>query len=121
MDLFLQAPLPLSHVKKMQELYDLNACMNSEIRCRYTSNKNLSFWKPPCDWMSSLQVAEVVCSFQVGGSGSDGTEDGDRTGQDEVHAAALQVIFPEFSAHFTSLTFHCKPADSLHFQRSVQL
>ncbi|TNM91453.1 hypothetical protein fugu_019833 [Takifugu bimaculatus] len=28
-------PLPLSHVKKMQELYDLNACMNSEIRCRW--------------------------------------------------------------------------------------
>lgn len=43
-----------------------------------------------------------MCSLQVGGSGSDGAEDGDRTGQDEVHAAALQVIFPEFSAHLTS-------------------
>lgn len=65
--------------------------------------------------MSSLQVAEVVCPVQVGGSGSDGAEDGDRTGQDEVHTAALQVIFPEFSAHFISMTFRGKPADSLHF------
>uniref|UniRef100_A0A7N8XLN0 Leukotriene A-4 hydrolase n=1 Tax=Mastacembelus armatus TaxID=205130 RepID=A0A7N8XLN0_9TELE len=28
-------PLPLSHVKKMQEVYDLNAYMNSEIRFRW--------------------------------------------------------------------------------------
>uniref|UniRef100_A0A3Q3IMM3 Leukotriene A-4 hydrolase n=1 Tax=Monopterus albus TaxID=43700 RepID=A0A3Q3IMM3_MONAL len=28
-------PLPLAHVKKMQEVYDLNACMNSEIRFRW--------------------------------------------------------------------------------------
>ncbi|KAF7646003.1 hypothetical protein LDENG_00195120 [Lucifuga dentata] len=28
-------PLPLSHMKKMQELYDLNACTNSEIRFRW--------------------------------------------------------------------------------------
>ncbi|XP_077399426.1 leukotriene A-4 hydrolase [Vanacampus margaritifer] len=27
--------LPLSHVKKMQEVYDLNACMNSEVRFRW--------------------------------------------------------------------------------------
>uniref|UniRef100_A0A7N8XHD9 Leukotriene A-4 hydrolase n=1 Tax=Mastacembelus armatus TaxID=205130 RepID=A0A7N8XHD9_9TELE len=30
-----QDPLPLSHVKKMQEVYDLNAYMNSEIRFRW--------------------------------------------------------------------------------------
>uniref|UniRef100_A0A8D3EFX5 Peptidase M1 leukotriene A4 hydrolase/aminopeptidase C-terminal domain-containing protein n=1 Tax=Scophthalmus maximus TaxID=52904 RepID=A0A8D3EFX5_SCOMX len=28
-------PLPLTHVKKMQELYDFNACINSEIRFRW--------------------------------------------------------------------------------------
>lgn len=28
-------PLPLTHVKKMQEVYDLNACLNAEIRCRW--------------------------------------------------------------------------------------
>uniref|UniRef100_H3CCG6 Leukotriene A(4) hydrolase n=1 Tax=Tetraodon nigroviridis TaxID=99883 RepID=H3CCG6_TETNG len=28
-------PLPLAHVKKMQEVYDLNACLNAEIRCRW--------------------------------------------------------------------------------------
>ncbi|KAG8005400.1 Leukotriene A-4 hydrolase [Nibea albiflora] len=28
-------PLPLTHVKKMQEVYDLNASMNSEIRFRW--------------------------------------------------------------------------------------
>uniref|UniRef100_A0A4W6DD91 Leukotriene A-4 hydrolase n=1 Tax=Lates calcarifer TaxID=8187 RepID=A0A4W6DD91_LATCA len=33
--LFFQVPLPLTHVKKMQEVYNLNACMNSEIRSRW--------------------------------------------------------------------------------------
>ncbi|CAK6983123.1 leukotriene A-4 hydrolase [Scomber scombrus] len=28
-------PLPLTHVKRMQEVYDLNSCMNSEIRFRW--------------------------------------------------------------------------------------
>uniref|UniRef100_A0A3Q0RB53 Leukotriene A(4) hydrolase n=1 Tax=Amphilophus citrinellus TaxID=61819 RepID=A0A3Q0RB53_AMPCI len=28
-------PLPLTHVKKMQEVYDLNTCMNAEIRFRW--------------------------------------------------------------------------------------
>ncbi|XP_034019465.1 leukotriene A-4 hydrolase [Thalassophryne amazonica] len=28
-------PLPLTHVMKMQELYDLNACNNSEVRVRW--------------------------------------------------------------------------------------
>ncbi|XP_061124778.1 leukotriene A-4 hydrolase isoform X1 [Syngnathus typhle] len=30
-----EEPLPLSHVKKMQEVYHLNACMNSEVRFRW--------------------------------------------------------------------------------------
>uniref|UniRef100_A0A4W6DD76 Leukotriene A-4 hydrolase n=1 Tax=Lates calcarifer TaxID=8187 RepID=A0A4W6DD76_LATCA len=30
-----EVPLPLTHVKKMQEVYNLNACMNSEIRSRW--------------------------------------------------------------------------------------
>lgn len=34
LSLSLQDPLPLTHVKKMQEVYDLNALMNSEIRFR---------------------------------------------------------------------------------------
>lgn len=29
-----QDPLPLTHVKKMQEVYHLNTCTNSEIRFR---------------------------------------------------------------------------------------
>lgn len=29
-----QEPLPLSHVKKMQDVYNLNASTNSEIRFR---------------------------------------------------------------------------------------
>lgn len=32
--LSLQEPLPLTHVQKMQQVYDLNACMNAEIRFR---------------------------------------------------------------------------------------
>ncbi|XP_026218140.1 leukotriene A-4 hydrolase [Anabas testudineus] len=30
-----ETPLPLTHVKKMQEVYGLNTCMNSEIRFRW--------------------------------------------------------------------------------------
>ncbi|XP_061768057.1 leukotriene A-4 hydrolase [Nerophis ophidion] len=30
-----EEPLPLSHVKKMQEVYDLNSCMNAEVRFRW--------------------------------------------------------------------------------------
>ncbi|KAF4791556.1 Leukotriene A-4 hydrolase [Turdus rufiventris] len=33
--LLLEAPLPLSHVKRMQEVYDFNAINNSEIRFRW--------------------------------------------------------------------------------------
>ncbi|KAJ7410804.1 Leukotriene A-4 hydrolase [Pitangus sulphuratus] len=33
--LLLEAPLPLSHVKRMQEVYDFNAIHNSEIRFRW--------------------------------------------------------------------------------------
>uniref|UniRef100_A0A8C9Z9J2 Leukotriene A(4) hydrolase n=1 Tax=Sander lucioperca TaxID=283035 RepID=A0A8C9Z9J2_SANLU len=35
LSLLLQEPLPLTHVKKMQQLYDLNASMNAEIRFRW--------------------------------------------------------------------------------------
>lgn len=43
-------------------------------------------------WLSSLQVAAAVCSVQVGGGRSHGTEDGNRTGQDEVHKTAFPVL-----------------------------
>ena len=33
--LLLEAPLPLSHVKRMQQVYDFNAISNSEIRFRW--------------------------------------------------------------------------------------
>uniref|UniRef100_U3K8K0 Peptidase M1 leukotriene A4 hydrolase/aminopeptidase C-terminal domain-containing protein n=3 Tax=Muscicapidae TaxID=36291 RepID=U3K8K0_FICAL len=33
--LLLEAPLPLSHVQRMQEVYDFNAINNSEIRFRW--------------------------------------------------------------------------------------
>lgn len=55
--------------------------------------------KPAYDWLFSLQVAEVVCSVQVGGSGSHGTEDGNRARQDEVHKTALQVFLFQFAHH----------------------
>ncbi|XP_077356437.1 leukotriene A-4 hydrolase [Festucalex cinctus] len=37
--------LPLSHVKKMQEVYDLNACMNSEVRFRWLRLCVRSHWE----------------------------------------------------------------------------
>lgn len=62
-------------------------------------------WEPPDDWLFSLQVAEVVCSVQVGGSGSHGDEDGNRAGQDEVYKTALQVFILS-SLHDSHTSFY---------------
>ena len=36
-------------------------------------------------------MAAPVCEVQMGGAGPLGTEDGDGSGEDEVHTATLQV------------------------------
>ncbi|KAM6093865.1 leukotriene A-4 hydrolase [Chlamydotis macqueenii] len=43
--LFLEAPLPLSHVQRMQQVYDFNAINNSEIRFRWLRLCMKSKWE----------------------------------------------------------------------------
>lgn len=51
-----------------------------------------SLWSGLPDRLVFLQVAEAECAGEVGGSSSLGTEDGNRTGKDEVHQTFVQVL-----------------------------
>jgi len=68
----------------------------------FLSFKLLLLVKPLGDRLFSFQVAEAVCSVQVGGSSSARAEDGDRAGKDEVHPTTLQV----FRLKQTLVTLH---------------